>query len=496
MAFVAKNYVDNVGPNVAAAWLNNLDQMVQNVLGGWQGVPTVGSVQTALGIIPPLIVALPVTISEGGTGAVDAPTALSNLGGTTLAAAVAGVEAVVGTQSYLGPIIHPRTSFETNAGVTPVSYIYAPGDIRRYGAVADAVIATGAGTDNSTAIAAALSCLGQPTFVPAGNWGFKNIVVPNGQNFYGVSIHVSNLLGLAGATGTMCTDNGSAAKTDINNLAFYCQGNTSDPGSLNVTSYTTGFKFGYGIAHGTEGSFHDIWVRALPTGFPGIDINSNIAKYGNIYTQTTGGLRISGTGFSIAGGCESFASSGFSNSAGVTVLTDFGDGTVDLIEVEAGATGIVPLFLTGNCSIGKVVWAPSSATTVDHVVQIGAGATTWSLSLQSYFQGTAGTITGGALKWTTSGAYYGGTSSGGGHGQDQNYFNILANATSGTAVFAGVTAISVTFPQNVATTTYKITLSQSATSTSPPWWTSKSTSGFTINFSAAFTGSVDWTIAT
>jgi hypothetical protein len=498
------------GYQIPTPWFQEVDILVNGVLDGAQ---TTAAVLAALGLTEAAeITTLPIPIAQGGTGAVTASAGLVALGGTTLGAAVAAsvtaAEAAIGTQAYLGAVIYPQTPAEAAASpaVVPTNSIWPPGWIPRYGAVADAVVSTGAGTDNSAAIASALSCVGQPTFVPPGNWGFKNIVVPNGQTFYGQGIHVSNLVALSGATGTMCTDGGSAAKTDIYGLAFYGQGNTADTGSLNVTAYTAGFKFGYGgTAHGTEGTIHDIWVRALPAGALGIDINSNVGKYSNLYAQTTAGLRIAGTGISVEGGCESYASSGFVNTASQTVLTDFGDGSVGLIEVEAGTSAVVPLFLTGNCSVKKLVWAPSSASSVDHVVEIGPSATTWDVSLQSYFQGTAGTITGGALKWTTSGAYYGATSAGGGHGQDQNYFSSVANVNAGTAVFgAAVATVAVTFPQSLGITTYKIHLAAGVASGTPaagsmrPSWSSKAGGGFTINLEVAPGTSnsvaVDWSV--
>lgn len=39
-----------------------------------------------------------------------------------------------------------------------------------------------------------------------------------------------------------------------------------------------------------------------------------------------------------------------------------------------------------------------------------------------------------------------------------------------------------------------VALTQETASVSPPWVSSKATSGFSINFSAAFTGTVDWQV--
>lgn len=65
----------------------------------------------------------------------------------------------------------------------------------------------------------------------------------------------------------------------------------------------------------------------------------------------------------------------------------------------------------------------------------------------------------------------------------------------GTAAFAAATTAAVAFTNPMAFATYRIALSQSATSTLPPWYTAKTVNGFTINFSVAFTGNVDWVIS-
>lgn len=85
MAFTPQNFKNQVGPPVSDSWLNNVDAMVNNILGG---VPTLLAVQLALGIANSVN---PLPITLGGTGAADATTALVNLGGTTLAAATAAI---------------------------------------------------------------------------------------------------------------------------------------------------------------------------------------------------------------------------------------------------------------------------------------------------------------------------------------------------------------------------------------------------------------------
>ena len=60
-----------------------------------------------------------------------------------------------GTVTDVGTTLYPRTAAEIAAGVTPTNYLYAPGDVRRYGADP-----TASAADNVTAIQAALDANG------------------------------------------------------------------------------------------------------------------------------------------------------------------------------------------------------------------------------------------------------------------------------------------------------------------------------------------------
>jgi len=70
----------------------------------------------------------------------------------------------------------------------------------------------------------------------------------------------------------------------------------------------------------------------------------------------------------------------------------------------------------------------------------------------------------------------------------------ISTKLKGAATFAAATTNAVSFGVTLSSATYQVSLGQSATSTSPPWITSKTTTGFTINFSANFTGTVDWIV--
>lgn len=76
------------------------------------------------------------------------------------------------TAAAIGALIYPQTAAEIAASVTPTSFVYPEGDIRRYGA------ATGA-SDNSGPINSALAVSaqgGQPAYIPRGTWKITSTV--------------------------------------------------------------------------------------------------------------------------------------------------------------------------------------------------------------------------------------------------------------------------------------------------------------------------------
>jgi len=156
--FTPQNFVDQVGPVAAAAWLNGVDLTVNNAL---QGLTTTAEIAALLGVTS---ISLPLAINQGGTGATTAAGALTALGFN---------------QGLVGTTLWPQTAQEVIASVVPANYAYPPGDIRRYGAIGDGA------TDNAGFLTTANS-VGIPLVIPLGTYNLNSGVTLTAQlNFIG-----------------------------------------------------------------------------------------------------------------------------------------------------------------------------------------------------------------------------------------------------------------------------------------------------------------------
>jgi len=79
------------------------------------------------------------------------------------------------TQQDVGKLIYPQTPQEITAGVTPTTYLYPPGNVLRYGAVADGV------TDCTLAFQNALTA----------NANAYPVTVPSAVNFYNLTSYIT-----------------------------------------------------------------------------------------------------------------------------------------------------------------------------------------------------------------------------------------------------------------------------------------------------------------
>lgn len=305
------------------------------------------------------------------------------------------------------------TSAEVAAGVTPHNYGYPPGAPERYyvGTFQYAADTTGTnGTNFSSAIATALSCVGQPCILGAHNYLFSNIAVPPGQAIIGLSQRLSNLIAAAGSAGIAIQDSGGAQGVVLRGFAAYLNG----PSGNNNTFYTGGLRLGYnGVQFGTNGYLDDIWIRDLPAGFPGIDINGNIWYAGYLCAQSTGGVRFIGSGAHVTH-LEPVFSLGFpSTRTGTNVCVELSsDGFIGYMENEAWANILPALQIDAPFFIGHAIFSFNNSTqwTGDHVIEVTANATSWQIgNLVAFAGGPVPSITGGWIVNLAGLVYFGGT---------------------------------------------------------------------------------------
>lgn len=304
-----------------------------------------------------------------------------------------------------------RTAAEVAAGVTPVNQAYPPGDIRRYGAqpVDDT---SGAGFDSTYAIQTSLN-LPIPTIFPDANWLFSNLTTPNEKTIIFGGTHTCNLICKTGSTGTMFTDQGNAAKISMyGGVTFYA----------NSCNYSHLFYLGHGgvAVHGTEGYLEHVMVRDGPTGVPGIDILCNVGHYGRLLVQDTGGIQVLGTSI-MCDKVQCYGATGF-DVGGTNYGANFGDGQINIMEIEAPANGVIPLLYSGNFSIDNLTISfADAANTHAHLIELSASSTTWRVgNFKLYFKTTGPTITNGNFK-RSDGSYFGGNASSKNAGGEGNY---------------------------------------------------------------------------
>ncbi len=322
--------------------------------------------------------------------------------------------------TFISESIPVQTLAEASADVYPVNPEYDEGDIRRYGAVDDANINGSSGTDSTVAIQTSLDIPGLPTLIPSGNYLFSNLTIQASKAMIGEGIHESNLICKSGSTGTMFTDEGSAAKITVKDVAFYG----------NDCSYTGGFDLGNGVTqvYGTEGNIDNVWVRDLPANFPGIYIRGNVGAVGRVISWLTGGVAIVGPAMQVSK-IVNLGGKGFteSDTSSVTTGTELGDGEYTAVEVEGPATNTIPLYIGKKASIGSLTMSLAASTTHSHLVEISANSSTWKVGNFDliFASGTGATITNGNFYDAAETRYFGGNASSKNQAGEGNYASSL-----------------------------------------------------------------------
>ena len=235
-----------------------------------------------------------------------------------------------------------------------------------------------------------------------------------------------------------------------------------------------------------EGLSYGVWFEMDATGAPdGLRVVNN-----RVEVITNSFLRFTGTGY---GGQQHpfFAGNAFA----VFSVAQYIDCVAGMNYTSLDSALGAPVIQTGMARFthNKPFQYRSDTNTQDLVefyAPVGFG-TRW-------FEQSGGTNIAALTARSGSGATFGGAAAG-----NLLYASYVAGVSStgtearnlcGTRSFAGTTSAVVAFPANEADASYFVQLTPSAVN-GGVWVTGKGTTGFTINFNAAFTGTVDWFIS-
>jgi hypothetical protein len=277
-----------------------------------------------------------------------------------------------------------------------------------FGAVGDANVSTGAGTDDTAAIQAAL------------DWAYANVgaIYMTGKNFLcgniitypyttiiGTGRHTSNFVIKTGTTGKWFTDNGNAAKTTLSGIAWYARSLTAVTHILDLGNNGTQF--------GTEGVLANLFIRDAVNGY-GLNVNGNVGFFREITTQSCrNNARIIGNANKLSGIVSMQAGEGttgsISGGPSAIIGLDLIGCNLSQIEIEATVTGALPMKMDGACKVSDYTISTSNGTTFSHLVEVDTATyNEWSLINPTMFVSGSTTITNGIVK--AGSLYQGGTS--------------------------------------------------------------------------------------
>jgi hypothetical protein len=382
---------------------------------------------------------------------------------------IANVTGIVGGSGY------------TNGTYTGVLLTSSPGS----GAQATVTVAGGA----ITAVAITVGGTGYKagntvtfTSFPSGGSGFQATVVLSGQTA------VSNVDSIVGGTGytngtytgvTLTGGSGTGAQATIivklnvvSNVAITQGGSGYIVG--NTLSATFGGGSGFSVTVASVGAFAGVSLfRMMGQG----SMVSNVALIGAgvgaycFYESNSGG-RVSGMEIEAPASCAN-------NTAPLSIQEPAYHEDI-LISLNA-----------------------SSGTSFDHLVELASTVFQGTLGITFANSQSLGIVTGGNIlnEAASPNVYMGGNCSLNNSNQGTAFYAWpLGNLVSGNATVAGVSSVTVKLPFPLTVTNYKVSLTCIVTSgsfpPSPPCVQSGSKTGtqFVIEFSAAWSGTVDWSV--
>lgn len=289
----------------------------------------------------------------------------------------------------------------TGAVARPISSKLA--EIRTFqdfGAKGDFNVDTQIGTDDTAAIQAAIDwAYGGGTATPRaihmtdGYFLCGNITMYPYTTIIGTGRHTSAFWCKTGTTGVWFSAP-DAQKLMLSGIVWFGRGQTG---------VSHGLKLGETTPYGTEGRLSGLWVRDLPNGH-GMWVNANVGIFEAITAQSCANcIRISGNS-NFASNIVSVAATGINVDLIGTVAA--------MVEIEATASGGLPLRMAGDCHVHGLVISTATGFTHSHLVEVDVtNFFSWTIGHIAPL-GTGYTITNGMVKVIGGGgsAYYGGTS--------------------------------------------------------------------------------------
>lgn len=231
--------------------------------------------------------------------------------GTTVLATLDNFYAPLTDAATIASLLFPRTSLEIAAGITPVTYLYPPGQFERYGAIGDNA------ADDSVAIAAAFSTGHLVTGIAGHTYycGTSTITLATSgvkASLYGVSLRTA-------VNGTTFL-NIIASNIEIRGAQIYGRGNSSYTANeklitwsgADVNNYVSGLRM-------TDCYLHDVGAYAIYSQF-GQRVFLAECHFKNIGYGAIGVL--SGLDWEVNGGIIDTVSPGSTNAYGVIFTRD------------------------------------------------------------------------------------------------------------------------------------------------------------------------------
>lgn len=264
-----------------------------------------------------------------------APELFTSIGATTL------------SQSVIGEFLHPQTPAEALAGVTPTNYYIKPGEVRRYGYVADD------STDNSTAISNAMAQMAQtggaPVEFPSGVGRFstsQNIPTGGVVRGQGKSKTILRYTGAAQAF-KQATPSSRIYEIHVSDLSIY-----------NIGTGTVGLD----LESVSTSTFERLWIDGFTTGVRIHSPTSGYAVY-NRFWDVTVNAPANSKGF-VLSGTSSNANRFFGcrfNGASVTgtigwEITDSNGNSITNCETDFAATHVVLTASAPGLTDGNVLY--------------------------------------------------------------------------------------------------------------------------------------------